>query len=1190
MAKRSTMDESTLSPRGSPRLPDRTRSKRGESGLSQREAEILDLLGEGLTNKQVADRLVVSESTVRTHIYRILEKLDFERRHEAVAYAIRRKLSSGDTPMGSDTPDDAHRLTASPQPPQSKSELNEPGPGVVHQAAATRTGDVSLPAGTERKQATALLIRIDCFDAVKGSLDSDRIEEILPECLERMSEEIQLHEGVVAWRSSEGLVSFFGVPLATEHAPHQALMAAMAILKCQQKCSEDLRKKGIGIDLRIGVNTGPVQVESSADGRTTTCVAVGDTTKLAAAVRDLARPGTILLTQNTYDLTRNYFDFKPRGPVRLRGAPGPVTTYRLLGAKAAGHGLPSAPSRNLPGFVGRAPEMETLVGAFARAGSGSGHVVGIVGEAGVGKSRLVMEFRQNISKQEFSWLEGSCRHYGEHVAYLPLIEVLHSFFDIGLEEPESVAKEKMRSRIQETGSAGSVTILPPLQDILSLRVDDRDYLKLEPSQKRERIFEAIKTLLLQESSDAPTVLAIDDLQWIDKTSEEFLGYLMNSLAHSRILLLLLYRPEYVHGWSSRSIYSHIRVDELSPRNSVQLIQSILGGASSQLCRYVTDRARGNPLFIEEFIRTLREEKAILKSGGQYLLSAESTTGKIPHSIQGIIQSRIDRLQHGLKQAMQVASVIGPEFSYSTLQAVTGMGRELKIHLLDLQQSDFIYEKGLSPEPEYEFKHNLIREISYSSLVASKRWEFHEKVGEALERLHHDRLEMYCEVLAHHYSRSRNLEKAYRYLELSAAKASRNYSNWEAFRLGKEAIKAIDKLPTTDGNKKRSVGARVQLEGTMRLLAYPEDSWEILEEGARIAQEIGDRRSLAIFYSGMGLCSTFRGNPTRGIEYSAKCITEAEAAEDTAIMASVGFDLCSAYAFTGEYLKTVDLAPRITGLLEKHHREHDSFGGPFDFNLYCALCAWHGHALAFLGDFKACQRVLYKAAHFAEETGNLHTMAFTELMYGLAMEAKGDGQTAVKHLRKAIEYGEQGEIIPVLIMGHATLGWAYCFLGELETARKHMDKSFALRKDSGFAGMLSMSHYHLAMIQFESGDLEGARTSIDQAISTAAQSRELWVEAAAKLVLGAILAKKDPHQSAAAEQCILDGMAVLDRLKTRALHARGYLRLGEVYAATEQRKKALDNLRKAASAFEEMDMQHFLYKAQVALADLRQMRA
>jgi predicted ATPase len=700
--------------------------------------------------------------------------------------------------------------------------------------------------------------------------------------------------------------------------------------------------------------------------------------------------------------------------------------------------------------VGRERETDALAGAFAKASSGFGQVVGIVGEAGVGKSRLLLEFRESLSGQRFTWLEGSCMHYGGHVPYLPLLDILRSHFEIRRDDPESVAMERVKAKIQQVYPGRLATLLPPLGDLLSLGVDRGDYTRLEPQQRRERVFDAMKDLLVRESEGSPLVLVIEDLQWIDRTSEEFLTYLMSSLGTDSVLLLLPYRPEYTHGWGSKSIYSQIRMDELSPRDSVRLIQSILSGGevTPGLYNYITERARGNPLFIEEFISTLQEEGAINKTGGSYLLCIEPPAGKIPHSIQGIIQARIDRLRNSLKRAMQVASVIGIEFSYGTLQAATGMGRELKANLLDLQQAEFIFEKRAALEPEYVFKHNLIREISYNSLVAKKRWEFHEKVGQALEETYRDRLEMCYEVLAHHYSKSRNAEKAYHYLELSAVKASSNYSNWEAFRLGKEAINTLNALPPSDDNNRRGIEARIRLEGTMRLLGYPEDSWEILEEGARLARDLGDRRSLATFFSSMGLCCTFRGDPTRGIEYSTMCIDEAEKAEDTTILAPIAFDLCSAYAFTGEHLKTIELAPRVTALLEKHHREYDSFGGPYGFNLYCALSTWYGHALAHLGDFKACQAILDKAVRFAKETGNLHTIAFTELMYGLSMNIKGDGEVAASHVRKAIRCGEEGQIIPVMVMGHMSLGWACFCLGEPENARKHMEKSFSLRKESG----------------------------------------------------------------------------------------------------------------------------------------------
>jgi DNA-binding NarL/FixJ family response regulator/class 3 adenylate cyclase/tetratricopeptide (TPR) repeat protein len=1154
-----------------------------EPRLSQREEEVLDLLEEGLTNKEIADRLVVSESTVRTYVYRLLEKLHLERRHEAVAYAMRRRLRRDQTSEESKAVD-ARPEAFSRDLPQIPTRIDESYGTVAPPAVGHAAEGTAIPLDGERKQATALLVRVDCSSLTSEEVDSTVLEDMLPECLDLIGREIGQFQGTVVWPSSEGLVSFFGVPVSTEHAPEQALSAALAILGCLHDRTDELIRRGVRIDLRIGVNSGPVQVEKSEDSLGIKYVAIGDTTRLASVVRDMAKPGTIVATQSTYESTKRHFDFKPRGKAYITGRARPIRTYRLQGVKVV-QGKPSqAFTRGLASFVGRERETDALSSAFAKASSGFGQVVGIVGEAGVGKSRLILEFRESLSGRSFTWLEGSCRHYGSHVPYLPLLEVLRSYFEIRRDEPGLVAAERVKAKMQQVYPGGLETLLPPLGDVLSLGVDLGDYPRLEPKQRRDRVFDAMKDLLLHESDSVPLALVIEDLQWIDRTSEEFLTYLMSSLDNAHFLLVLLYRPEYTHGWGSRSIYSQIRMDELTPSDSVRLIQSILsdGEVTPGLYNYITERARGNPLFIEEFITTLQEEGAISKTGGRYLLRIEPYAGKIPHSIQGIIQARIDRLRNDLKRAMQVASVIGVEFSYGTLQSATGMGRELKANLLDLQQAEFIFEKRVSPEPEYVFKHNLIREISYSSLVAKKRWEFHEKVGHALEETYRDRLDTCYDVLAHHYSRSRNAEKAYHYLELSALKASSNYSNWEAFRLGKEAIDTLNALPVSDDNSRRGIEARIRLEGTMRLLGYPEDSWEILEEGARLAGEIGDGRSLAAFYSSMGLCCTFRGEPTRGIEYSNMCISEAEKAEDTTVLAPIAFDLCSAYAFTGEHLKTLELAPRVTALLEKNHQEYDSFGGPYGFNVYCALSAWHGHALAHLGDFKACKAVLDKATRIAKETGNLHTMAFTELMYGLSMDIKGDGEVAVSHVREALRCGEEGQIIPVMVMGHMSLGWAHWCLGDTKTALKHMKKSFDLRKDSGFVGQLSLSYYTLAMIQYDSGDLESARSSTEQSLSAAEQSREMWTKGAARLLLGRILGKQDVSKAAAAEGDILSGMATLEGLRIRPLQAQGHLMLGELWADMGRKKKALQNLNGAAAAFKEMDMTYWLRRTQQVL--------
>ena len=318
-------------------------------------------------------------------------------------------------------------------------------------------------------------------------------------------------------------------------------------------------------------------------------------------------------------------------------------------------------------------------------------------------------------------------------------------------------------------------VIPPFQELLSLKVDDEEFAKLEPKQKREKTFEAIRDLLIRGSQDRPLVLVVEDLHWIDKTTEEFLTYMIGWLPKTRILLLLLYRPEYTHQWGSKSYYSMIGVGQLSTSTSAELVAAILEGGDvvPELRELILNRAAGNPLFMEELTHTLLQNGSIQKKDDQFVLARDVSSVQVPDTIQGIIAARMDRLEESLKRIMQVAAVIGREFAFRILETITEMKEELKSGLVNLQGLEFIYEKSLFPDLEYIFRHALVQEVAYNSLLINRRKEIHEKIGRAIESLYPQRLEEFCEMLAYHYSKSGNLSKAYEYLKASAEKAVRN---------------------------------------------------------------------------------------------------------------------------------------------------------------------------------------------------------------------------------------------------------------------------------------------------------------------------------------------------------------------------------------------------------------------------------
>ncbi|UCE56891.1 MAG: AAA family ATPase [Desulfobacterales bacterium] len=602
----------------------------------------------------------------------------------------------------------------------------------------------------ERKLVTVLFADVADFTSIAEKLDPEEVHQIMDNCFKILMEEIHTYEGTINQFTGDGVMALFGAPLAHEEHAQKACHTALSIQKSLREYSEEIKKNyNVNFQMRMGLNSGPVVVGSIGDDLRMDYTAVGDTTNLASRKESMAKPGTILVSKNTYRLTRDFFKFKPLGEVEVKGKGYPEEAFELTKVSKVETRIEAAVAKGLTRFVGRKNSMAALVEACDKTHSGSGQVIGIVGEAGVGKSRLLLEFRNQLPQSEYTYLEGRCLHYGGSIPYLPMLDILRSYFDIKGDDLEHIIKEKMSKRVLQLDERLK-NVLPPFQEILSLKVENKAYANLEPGRKRERTFEAFRDLFVRESQTKTLVLAVEDLHWIDKTSEEYLDYLIGWLANAKILLILLYRPEYTHQWGSKSYYNRIGLDQLTAKSSTELVQAILEGGQvvPELRELILGKASGNPLYMEELTNTLLENGSIQRKGNQYVLSGKASEIQIPDTIQGIISARMDRLEDNLKRIMQVVSVIGRDFAFRILQAITGVRKELKSYLLNLQGLEFIYEKRLFPELEYIFKHALIQEVAYNSLLKKRRKEIHEKIGKAIEQIYKNRLEEFYEMLAY----------------------------------------------------------------------------------------------------------------------------------------------------------------------------------------------------------------------------------------------------------------------------------------------------------------------------------------------------------------------------------------------------------------------------------------------------------
>jgi class 3 adenylate cyclase/tetratricopeptide (TPR) repeat protein len=663
----------------------------------------------------------------------------------------------------------------------------------------------------ERKQVTVL------FADLKGSMelladrDPEEARKILDPVLERMMEAVHRYEGTVNQIMGDGIMALFGAPLAHEDHAVRACYAALRMQESVTQYAEEVfRLQGVPIQIRVGLNSGDVVVRAIGSDLHMDYTAVGQTTHLAARMEQMATPGTILLAPATLQLAEGYVQVTARGPVAVKGLTDPVEVYALTGASGLRTRLHAAVTRGLTRFVGRDAEIEQIRRALALARDGRGQLVAIVGEPGVGKSRLVYEFTHSHRTEDWLILEASSVSYGKATSYLPVIDLLKAYFKIHDRESHRGIREKVTGKLLALDRSLE-PILTPVLAMLDVPVEDSQWQAFEPGQRRLRTLDAVKHLLLRESQSQPLLLVFEDLHWIDSETQAILDSLIESLPTARLLLLVNYRPEYRHAWGSKTYYGQLRLDALPPESAGELLSALLGddAALEPLKRLLVQH--GNPFFIEESIRTLVETGALAGERGAYRLSRSIQMIEVPATVQVILASRIDRLAPDDKQLLQMASVIGKDVPFVLLRAVAELTEDtLRRGIARLQAAEFLYETRLFPNPEYTFKHAITHEVTYGTLLQERKKTLHARIVGAIERFYPDRLTEHVEGLAQHAVRGGMWERAVRYLRLAAEKAVVRSANREAITLFEQALDVLQQLPESQETLREALDIRIAL--------------------------------------------------------------------------------------------------------------------------------------------------------------------------------------------------------------------------------------------------------------------------------------------------------------------------------------------------------------------------------------------
>jgi len=814
----------------------------------------------------------------------------------------------------------------------------------------------------ERKQVTVMFCDLEGFTSLSEMQGMEESYSIIDQVYEILIHKVHDYEGTVNEMTGDGIMALFGAPIALEDASQRAVRSSLAIHREMAKLSDKLmqeKKDILPLKMRIGIHTGPVVVGTLGNDLRVEFKAVGDTVNLASRVEGLAEPGSTYLTEDTFKLTEGFFRFEALGEKEVKGKQEPVIVYRVLAPSTKRTRFDVSAERGLTPFVGRERELDLLLDSFERAKTGRGQVISIMSEAGVGKSRLLYEFRKAVVNEDATFLEGKCLSYSRGVAYHLLIDILKSNFDIQETDEDFKIMDKVKKGLQILGVDEAFTSLH-LLELLSIEVSNIEKIELAPEARKDHIMEAIKRIVLKGSEIRPLIMAFEDLHWMDESSEDVLRYLLDSIAGARVFLVFTYRPEFVHTWGGRSYHNQVNLNRLSNRESLRLTSHLLDTTEIDrgLEDFILEKTEGVPFFIEEFIRSFRDLKIIEKDDGRYHLAKGVRDVTIPSTIQDVIMARVDSLSENVKEVLQTGSAIEREFSYVLIKRVMGIPeQELLTYLSVLKDSELLYERGIFPQSTYIIKHALTQEVAYDSLIKQSRRDIHTRIGRGMEELFSDRIEEHLEMLSHHFEQSGNAVKAVDYLILAGEKSNKHNAVQAARDFLQKALELSESegidLPSetkirvnrglarasysigdidTAAKGYRKVIEISQRQGmldqekkglsglTSMMFLWPvkAEAEQTLEEAISWAKDKDDKAFESITLSNMGFCTTVHGDPKKANQMTLDAEQIAKEAGKTVAIFVARLTRSFTERLLGNPKKTVELTEGIFETLRKSY--------------------------------------------------------------------------------------------------------------------------------------------------------------------------------------------------------------------------------------------------------------------------------
>jgi len=1011
----------------------------------------------------------------------------------------------------------------------------------------------------ERKQVTVL------FADLKGSMelladrDPEEARKLLDPVLERMMEAVHRYEGTVNQVMGDGIMALFGAPLAHEDHGVRACYAALRMLESVTRYGDEVQRAGgAPAQIRVGLNSGEVVVRSIGSDLHMDYTAVGQTTHLAARMEQIAKAGSVLVTGETLKLAEGYVQVKPLGLVPVKGLEAPVEVYEIVGAGPVRTRLQASALRGLTRFVGREAEVETLRQALEKARAGHGQVAALVGEPGVGKSRLFWEFTHSHRTQGWLILESGSVSYGKATAYLPVIDLLKAYFQIEARDDARKIREKLTGKLL-TLDRTLEPALPALLSLLDVPVEDPQWQALDPPRRRHRTLDAVKRLLLRESQVQPVLLVFEDLHWIDSETQAFLDSLVESLPTAKLLLLVNYRPEYQHGWGSKTSYAQLRIDPLPPESAQELLQALLGDDAGlqPLRALLIERTEGNPFFLEESVRTLVETQVLTGERGAYRRARALPSIQVPSTVQAILAARMDRLSPEEKTLLQTAAVVGKDIPFPLLQAIADQPEEgLRHGLGHLQTAEFLYEASLFPELEYTFKHALTHEVAYGSLLQERRRTLHARIVEAIERLYPDRLTEQVERLAHHALRGEVWEKAAAYLRQAGAKAFTRSANREAVAYFEQALGVLPHLPESREALEQAIDIRVDLGPALMAIsgsAAPEVE-EAYTRARELCQRVGETPRLFPVLWGLWFVHLFRSELEPARELGEQLLTLARRVGDPVLLLEAHHALWATLGDMGEFVSAQ--AHWEQGLALYDPQQHRVLAFRYGNHDPGVCCRFHGAStLWLLGYPDQALKMNHDALSLARQLSHPFSLGLAQYYAAVLHYLRGEWQAAQELVEATVTLStEQG--FPSLVARGAILrGRLLVEQGQWKEGIEELQQGLAAYRATGSEGRRCQYLAMLAEAYAKGGHGEEGLNAVSEALATAARTGERYPEAELFRLKGELLLRQTVPEEQLAENCFRQAIDVARRQRAKSLELRAVTSVSRLWQRQGKREQA-----------------------------------